>query len=62
MPKRTEQHRTIHYPPERARQVTLASAYMGMNAEQFIQCAISQALAALARNDRAFSMVMGDIQ
>jgi hypothetical protein len=61
MTKRTESHRTIHMPPSRARQVALGAAYMGLNGEQFIQAAISQALASLARNDHALSMLIGDI-
>ena len=60
--KRNEQHRTIHYPPARARQVALACAYLGVpNSEVFIQVAISSALRTLAENDSAFGTVLGDI-
>ena len=57
--KRNEQHRTVHWPATRARQVALASAYLGMSSsEEFIQCAISQALRTLANNDRNFGLVL----
>jgi hypothetical protein len=49
-------------PPTRAHQIALASAHIGINGEQFIQAAISQALASLARNDPVFSMLIGEIK
>ena len=60
--KRNEQHRTIHWTPTRARQVALASAYLGVStSEAFIQCAIAQALRTLAVNDPGFGLVLGEV-
>lgn len=61
MTKRNEPHRTIEMQPARARQIKMASGYLGISGEQFIQGAISRALHSLAMNDKAFSMILGEV-
>jgi len=51
-------HRTIGNPPARQRQITMASAYLDISGEQFIQSAITAALLSLARADPTFALML----
>ena len=59
--KRQARHRTICMSQRRARQLALASAYLGMSGEQLIQTSITSTFVTLARHDKAFGLLIGPL-
>ena len=51
-------HRTIAMPSTRAKQITMAAAYLSVSGEGFIQAAISAALMQLCARDKVFAVLL----
>ena len=58
MAARNSMHRTIGTTPSRSRQIALASAYLGIDGEAFIQSSISASLLSMAEHDPTFGLAL----